>query len=113
MKLKPCPFCGGSDLECRTTETNLEGDVWEVWCDNPDCGRNYQLFSEHEAVEAWNMRCGREIRPFPIREIKNDYLRRGVMILMFIPLLILVSLLNLIRNFKHLVKSLKSNWRMK
>mgnify|MGYP002521978177 CR=1 FL=1 len=59
-KLKPCPFCGGHNIEINDVS---EGYPWipegivEVGC--PDCGIWNQCFSrgeEEKAAEFWNRR---------------------------------------------------------
>lgn len=56
MELKPCPFCGGLDLEVRHGKY-----MWWIECADSDCrasgGAKYQ---KNEAIEAWNRRVGEE-----------------------------------------------------
>lgn len=59
VELKPCPFCGGTDLGAAT---NL------VWCKAPDCGasgpdtgdHNHDTYGAKFAIEAWNRRTSPE-----------------------------------------------------
>ena len=67
MELKPCPFCGGENVEVynrleRDPEMELVGltkNNWNVLCN--DC---YALGGTRrtaiEAIEAWNRRVGEE-----------------------------------------------------
>lgn len=50
--LKPCPFCGGTDLTIRKGKY-----MWMVVCNNADCNayggcKHYKK----DAIEAWNRR---------------------------------------------------------
>lgn len=51
-KLKPCPFCGGTNIEV------YKEDEWEAMC--MDCYANVgaccSYYTEAEAIEAWNRR---------------------------------------------------------
>ena len=56
-ELKPCPFCGGEDLEIDHAPTYdvHHSDVYELHC--PDCGgRGGEEWTEAEAIAAWNTR---------------------------------------------------------
>ena len=55
--LKPCPFCGGEDLEIDHAPTYdvYHPDVYEVHC--VECGgRGGEDWTKAEAIEAWNTR---------------------------------------------------------
>ena len=59
IKLKPCPFCGGKDIEIgRTILPGEKIEKYNVGC--PDCGVWYDwiFLSEEEAIEVWNERIG-------------------------------------------------------
>lgn len=52
-KLKPCPFCGGTNIDCL--EAGFRTGVWFVQCD--ECYATFPDFdSEAEAIKAWNRR---------------------------------------------------------
>lgn len=54
-KLKPCPFCGETNIGCK--DAGLFTDVWFVQCQS--CYATFPHFdSKEEAVTAWNMRAG-------------------------------------------------------
>lgn len=56
IELRPCPFCGSTDLHIET-DSEPRSTV-NVLCDNPDCeaeGPN-QAFTADDAVIAWNRR---------------------------------------------------------
>lgn len=56
-ELKPCPFCGGEDLEIDHAPTYdvRHPDVYEVHC--VECGgRGGEGWTEAEAIAAWNTR---------------------------------------------------------
>lgn len=63
-KLKPCPFCGGTDIEINDISEGypwIEEGIVEVGC--PDCGFWNQTFKKGEeelAAETWNRRAERE-----------------------------------------------------
>lgn len=54
-ELKPCPFCGGSDIDIRTDDGGLS---WYSFCN--DCGVicGYSM-TKDDTVNAWNMRTDR------------------------------------------------------
>lgn len=55
MELKPCPFCGSTDI--WNLEAGRNTDMWFVQCQ--DCCATFPHFdSEEEAAEAWNRRVG-------------------------------------------------------
>lgn len=63
VELKPCPFCGGEQLEiCRTDYTPDNCKAYAVTCRTRDChgaifALGYGLFdTEAEAITAWNTR---------------------------------------------------------
>lgn len=56
IELKPCPFCGGTDLHIETDSEPRS--TANVFCDNPKCeaaGPN-QSFTADDAARAWNNR---------------------------------------------------------
>ena len=60
--LKPCPFCGGTDIESYQVTPTWTGPYWRIGC--PDCGAWFEManWTEKEAVEAWNRREGKNER---------------------------------------------------
>lgn len=55
-KLKPCPFCGSSDIKLNYWDTNGK---WCVFCGNNRCRINpetYDYCRKAEAIKAWNRR---------------------------------------------------------
>ena len=56
-ELKPCPFCGSTDIDCA--DAGYKTDVWVVQCNN--CCATYPHFdSKEEAITAWNTRTPKE-----------------------------------------------------
>lgn len=56
-ELKPCPFCGGTDISCA--DAGRKTDVWFIQCE--DCFATFPHFdSKAEAIEAWNRRADNE-----------------------------------------------------
>lgn len=55
LKLKPCPFCGGTDIDIRTNDYGLS---WYSFCN--DCGVmcGYAM-TKDDVMNAWNMRAGK------------------------------------------------------
>jgi Lar family restriction alleviation protein len=52
-ELKPCPFCGGTDISCA--DAGYKTDIWFVQCE--DCGATFPHFdSKEEAIDHWNRR---------------------------------------------------------
>ena len=53
-ELKPCPFCGSTNIDC----SNYSGSynkAWFVQCD--ECCAMFPMFdTKEEAIEAWNTR---------------------------------------------------------
>lgn len=78
--LKPCPFCGGSDI--RITRHPKEGtglhwneDVYSMCC--YDCGATFpNRYKRELLVEAWNRRAGDSatIKDLPLY---NSYTERN------------------------------------
>ena len=64
-ELKPCPFCGGTDIEIMHWTTAVKAGphqiMYAAFCSNPDCGAfgPWDL-GESGAVEAWNKRAEKE-----------------------------------------------------
>ena len=70
MKLKPCPFCGGTAILVKKTSyikcfTNKGGSTREpiptfyINCNQADCDvdvETLERFSKEEVIEAWNKR---------------------------------------------------------
>jgi Lar family restriction alleviation protein len=53
-ELKPCPFCGSSDIEIYEHPYECQPDLYSVDC---DCGAGVELFKSRDlAIEAWNRR---------------------------------------------------------
>lgn len=51
-ELKPCPFCGSSEVRCISF---FRDDEYYIQCNN--CGAESGLkFQERKAIEAWNKR---------------------------------------------------------
>ena len=62
-KLKPCPFCGETNVEVRTDDNGLS---WYVFC--KECGLVCGFSVSKESVEkGWNMRA----EAIPIEWVKN------------------------------------------
>ena len=55
-KLKPCPFCGGTDIESYQIKPSWTNPYWRIGC--PDCGAWFEVadWTEEEAINAWNTR---------------------------------------------------------
>lgn len=53
-RLKPCPFCGGTDVEINHITPGWTDDYWRVGC--PDCGAWIECQTEDEARDGWNRR---------------------------------------------------------
>ena len=68
IELKPCPFCGSTDIRIATFE-----DQWAC-CACPDCERNVRTDkSVGEAVKIWNTRPEEDILNAQISEcIKGE-----------------------------------------
>lgn len=70
-ELKPCPFCGGKDLEKEVID-GIEGMIYRVSC--PHCANTMPMTvdtSMEEAIRIWNTR--------PIEyglEVENECLRK-------------------------------------
>lgn len=57
-ELKPCPFCGGTDISCA--DAGYKTDIWFVQCE--DCGATFPHFdSKEEAIDHWNRRATESI----------------------------------------------------
>jgi len=55
LELKPCPFCGSTDLKISAQEADLYGDVLFVHCKDCDaCGPAHE--DAEDAKAAWNKR---------------------------------------------------------
>ena len=55
-ELKPCPFCGGTDIESYQVKPSWTNPYWRIGC--PNCGRYFVAAdcTEEEAIKAWNRR---------------------------------------------------------
>ncbi len=61
QKLKPCPFCGGTDITIHSPSSHGL-TLYGVACD--ECGVRIKRFDEAEAIAAWNRRapqCEKEV----------------------------------------------------
>lgn len=61
VKLKPCPFCGGTDINTRERSHSVRDNETEVrlWCDR--CGASTEFRDNLEkAAKAWNRRADNE-----------------------------------------------------
>ena len=58
VELKPCPFCGGTDIESYEVNPGWTDPYWRIGC--PDCGVWFEIagWKEQDAAEAWNRRAG-------------------------------------------------------
>ena len=50
-ELKPCPFCGGQNINIRKGKY-----AWNIECYNADCGAYITKVLKQTAIEAWNRR---------------------------------------------------------
>lgn len=60
-QLKPCPFCGGTDIDMDECKVLMEGvsPYWSAFCNG--CETNGPAtWIESEAITAWNTRKGEE-----------------------------------------------------
>ena len=55
-RLKPCPFCGNTNITCATHKPVGGAEFYEVIC--VECGARVRRSSKRKAVEAWNRRVG-------------------------------------------------------
>ena len=56
-EMKPCPFCGGKDLETVSLSVLLDNNWWTVDCN--DCAISGPMGrGEEKAIENWNKRGG-------------------------------------------------------
>ena len=55
MELKPCPFCGSTDITGATHKPFGSAEFYEVLC--VECGARIRRSSKRKAIEAWNRRC--------------------------------------------------------
>lgn len=61
IKIKPCPFCGGTDLEVRDADKYTDA---EVVCMNDSCGASVAYGKTRDAaVAVWNRRAAPEPAP--------------------------------------------------
>jgi len=51
-ELKPCPVCGGNDVDVKTTQNNRDQTLYHVVCSR--CGIANSKYYRGEAIEAWN-----------------------------------------------------------
>jgi Lar family restriction alleviation protein len=54
-KLKPCPFCGGDNVDVFNWEVTFQGDYFKAYCKDCDFELKPQR-TEEEAIKAWNTR---------------------------------------------------------
>jgi Lar family restriction alleviation protein len=63
IELKPCPFCGGEDIDISRMYINpLSSDSIpdEVTVSCISCGIGYTEETELEAIKSWNTRAGEQ-----------------------------------------------------
>lgn len=53
-RLKPCPFCGWSELKVSIEDWDMCDDVYVIRC--PYCGVVMDRDCEWELIDAWNTR---------------------------------------------------------
>lgn len=54
---KPCPFCGGTNLELPNDVLDTQDDTWDKYVRCTDCDAIGPIkLWQHEAIEAWNGR---------------------------------------------------------
>lgn len=55
MELKPCPFCGGTDISIHWDEWS---GTYIITCN--ECNADFMQYYEirEDAIAAWNRRCG-------------------------------------------------------
>jgi Lar family restriction alleviation protein len=59
MELKPCPFCGGEEIDVKSRYQRTKGcpiEHIESYCVCSSCGIGAHEETEAEAIEAWNRR---------------------------------------------------------
>lgn len=55
LRLKPCPFCGSSDVRKMVMESDYSPDEYYCYCD--DCGAQTAIHkTEQEAIDSWENR---------------------------------------------------------
>ena len=54
--LKPCPFCGCSDVSMYTNGSDLDNYSYVVECDGCGCTLDTGWQTEEKAAEEWNLR---------------------------------------------------------
>lgn len=61
-ELKPCPFCGGSDIKCFLFDPfdGYQGDCSSYIVECKECGAEMQKRHKAEAINAWNRRVDNE-----------------------------------------------------
>ena len=54
--LKPCPFCGNTDIDLEVTDLLGKDKIcWSVGC--KQCGAYNELnYTKQQAIDCWNMR---------------------------------------------------------
>lgn len=60
-ELKPCPFCGGTEIHIGPMDPPSAWEYWEVGCNNDDCPLDadsvkVELGTPEKAAAAWNTR---------------------------------------------------------
>lgn len=68
LKLKPCPFCGCSDISMYTNGSDLDNYSYIVECDGCGCLLDTGFESEERAAEEWNRRKEPERKWTPVTE---------------------------------------------
>ena len=53
-ELKPCPFCGSSNIDGIVETNSIRAMTAKIWCD--DCGAEIVRWSKKAVVDAWNRR---------------------------------------------------------
>ena len=55
-EIKPCPFCGCTDISMYTNGSDLDNYSYVVECDGCGCILDTGFDSEERAIEEWNHR---------------------------------------------------------
>ena len=54
-KLKPCPFCGGDNIDIIPADIIAGTPYWRIYCYRCGCTQT-PISSKDEAIEEWNKR---------------------------------------------------------